>query len=35
MESRTTHLGLVDFFAQKTAYEIRIGDWSSDVCSSD
>src|SRR3546814_6114894 len=22
-------------FKQKTAYEIRIGDWSSDVCSSD
>src|SRR3546814_4692255 len=23
------------FFKQKTAYECRIGDWSSDVCSSD
>src|SRR3546814_7796577 len=23
------------FFKQKTAYELRIGDWSSDVCSSD
>src|SRR3546814_10977778 len=23
------------FFKQKTAYEMRIGDWSSDVCSSD
>src|SRR3546814_7846248 len=23
------------FFQQKTAYEIRISDWSSDVCSSD
>src|SRR3546814_5232702 len=23
------------FFNQKTAYEIRISDWSSDVCSSD
>src|SRR3546814_5780281 len=23
------------FFKQKTAYERRIGDWSSDVCSSD
>src|SRR3546814_2606128 len=23
------------FFRQKTAYERRIGDWSSDVCSSD
>src|SRR3546814_2893114 len=23
------------FFQQKTAYEVRISDWSSDVCSSD
>src|SRR3546814_6045231 len=23
------------FFKQKTAYELRISDWSSDVCSSD
>src|SRR3546814_8117688 len=23
------------FFTQKTAYEMRISDWSSDVCSSD
>src|SRR3546814_1165508 len=23
------------FFEQKTAYEVRISDWSSDVCSSD
>src|SRR3546814_18258761 len=23
------------FFTQKTAYEVRISDWSSDVCSSD
>src|SRR3546814_7769579 len=23
------------FFKQKTAYDMRIGDWSSDVCSSD
>src|SRR3546814_17627309 len=23
------------FFKQKTAYEVRISDWSSDVCSSD
>src|SRR3546814_4847029 len=23
------------FFRQKTAYELRISDWSSDVCSSD
>src|SRR3546814_7516234 len=26
---------LVFFFKQKTAYEVRISDWSSDVCSSD
>src|SRR3546814_19726932 len=25
----------VFFFKQKTAYEVRISDWSSDVCSSD
>src|SRR3546814_10751104 len=31
------HLGVVVFFfvKQKTAYERRISDWSSDVCSSD
>src|SRR3546814_4241970 len=35
------HLGVVVFdcffffFKQKTAYEMRISDWSSDVCSSD
>src|SRR3546814_1489617 len=30
-------MSLVDFFffKQKTAYEMRISDWSSDVCSSD
>src|SRR3546814_1507295 len=27
--------GIVLFFKQKTAYEMRISDWSSDVCSSD
>src|SRR3546814_3139994 len=27
--------GLFCFFKQKTAYEMRISDWSSDVCSSD
>src|SRR3546814_4746146 len=27
--------GLFFFFKQKTAYEVRISDWSSDVCSSD
>src|SRR3546814_10739910 len=26
---------VVVFFKQKTAYEMRISDWSSDVCSSD
>src|SRR3546814_20038235 len=29
------NLFLVFFFKQKTAYEMRISDWSSDVCSSD
>src|SRR3546814_5682888 len=28
-------LCIVFFFKQKTAYEVRISDWSSDVCSSD
>src|SRR3546814_1075761 len=28
-------LVFVFFFKQKTAYEMRISDWSSDVCSSD
>src|SRR3546814_8903609 len=28
-------LFLFCFFKQKTAYEMRISDWSSDVCSSD
>src|SRR3546814_9341927 len=27
--------GVFVFFKQKTAYEVRISDWSSDVCSSD
>src|SRR3546814_5939833 len=27
--------GIFFFFNQKTAYELRISDWSSDVCSSD
>src|SRR3546814_9811514 len=27
--------GLFCFFKQKTAYEMRISDWSADVCSSD
>src|SRR3546814_4371427 len=29
------HCLFVFFFKQKTAYEMRISDWSSDVCSSD
>src|SRR3546814_14192529 len=29
------HVCGVFFFKQKTAYEMRISDWSSDVCSSD
>src|SRR3546814_10186200 len=28
-------LRVIFFFKQKTAYEMRISDWSSDVCSSD
>src|SRR3546814_13487278 len=28
-------IDIVFFFKQKTAYEMRISDWSSDVCSSD
>src|SRR3546814_298700 len=31
----TCILSVVFFFRQKTAYEMRISDWSSDVCSSD
>src|SRR3546814_6577183 len=31
----TDRAGCVFFFKQKTAYEMRISDWSSDVCSSD
>src|SRR3546814_18622379 len=33
--SRCMCLLLFFFFKQKTAYEMRISDWSSDVCSSD
>src|SRR3546814_4634264 len=33
---RTLYMFLfIFFFKQKTAYELRISDWSSDVCSSD
>src|SRR3546814_1946403 len=28
-------IGCIVFFKQKTAYEMRISDWTSDVCSSD
>src|SRR3546814_8710954 len=30
-----TDCNTIVFFKQKTAYEMRISDWSSDVCSSD
>src|SRR3546814_6049762 len=33
--SLTIALIIFLFFKQKTAYEMRISDWSSDVCSSD
>src|SRR3546814_4227924 len=33
--SQFSHLWFVFLFKQKTAYEMRISDWSSDVCSSD
>src|SRR3546814_1296899 len=32
---RFVNLFFFFFFKQKTAYEMRISDWSSDVCSSD
>src|SRR3546814_143905 len=36
LRSRRSHRHLIFFFfKQKTAYEMRISDWSSDVCSSD
>src|SRR3546814_11316029 len=35
MYSRSTFSFFFFFFKQKTAYEMRISDWSSDVCSSD
>src|SRR3546814_8689282 len=34
-EYDVSELQLVFFFKKKTAYEMRISDWSSDVCSSD
>src|SRR3546814_5862094 len=33
--SRLLIFAVCFFFKQKTAYEMRISDWSSDVCSSD
>src|SRR3546814_16946337 len=35
VRSPTFFLQCFFFFKQKTAYEMRISDWSSDVCSSD
>src|SRR3546814_8539776 len=35
MDSQILVFGGLVFFKQKTAYEMRISDWSSDVCSSD
>eukprot|EP01044_Picomonas_judraskeda_P048250 COSAG03_NODE_27829_length_251_cov_0.559211_1_plen_74_part_01 len=35
LTSRQSSALVFRFFKQKTAYEIRIRDWSSDVCSSD
>src|SRR3546814_3568062 len=35
MSIRVRDLVVCFFFKQKTAYEMRISDWSSDVCSSD
>src|SRR3546814_20548475 len=31
----SSHSSIFFFFKQKTAYDLRISDWSSDVCSSD
>src|SRR3546814_5335569 len=35
LEGDCVHVLYSFFFKQKTAYEMRISDWSSDVCSSD
>src|SRR3546814_4028573 len=35
VSERSGLLSMVFFFKQKTAYELRISDWSSDVCASD
>src|SRR3546814_6582365 len=34
MSLRDCRVACIFFFEQKTAYEMRISDWSSDVCSS-
>src|SRR3546814_2035133 len=34
-QGKVSSLSCFFFFKQKTAYEMRISDWSSDVCSSD
>src|SRR3546814_13527047 len=34
-EVEMSNMNILFFFKQKTAYEMRISDWSSDVCSSD
>src|SRR3546814_1857463 len=35
LSSALSRLTIIFFFKQTTAYEMRISDWSSDVCSSD
>src|SRR3546814_8002366 len=35
LSQRSIYIFFFFFFKQKTAYEMRISDWSSDVCSSD
>src|SRR3546814_11809948 len=35
LKSKIVYVFYFFFFKQKTAYEMRISDWSSDVCSSD
>src|SRR3546814_3311310 len=34
-KDKKEYINVLFFFKQKTAYEMRISDWSSDVCSSD
>src|SRR3546814_12483236 len=35
LDETQKEISVIFFFKQKTAYEMRISDWSSDVCSSD